>query len=379
MTKTKVLICMDNLSAGGVESQTVALIKGLDKSRFYVEVLCFYGEKAGFSRHFMPELESLGVPLKFLDLAYSPQDKARAFVEIIRRVWRSRSHILHAVNYHGNLLCAAARPFLPPGTRLIGASYTETTPKQLLYQRLSWRLQAAIICNSPHLVEQLNQKAHIPLKKIAHIPNGLYVERYSENPDPEFRRKIAPDANLVLLMVTRISPRKAAHLLPEAMGALKSRGQLPDGIQAFIVGEKEDQGAQQQLETAIEKHGLQDCVHQHPPTDRLPAYYHAADVTVLVSLSGEGLPNVVLESLAAGRPMIVSEAANRTGVIQDGLTGWLVRTGDVEHLAEALHKVINRPTSELAAMRHMCQTKAAEYDMQKMVQRHEALYDKVLS
>lgn len=375
----KILFCLDNLSAGGVESQTTALIKGLDKDIYNVEVLCFYGEKAGFSLHFLPELEKVGIKVKFLDLAYSPQDKAKAFLEIIRTVWQMKPDILHAVNYHGNLLCAAARPFLPIKTRLVGASYTETTPKQLLYQRLSWPAQAALICNSPHLVDQLHHDGHIPLRKIVHIPNGLYVERYSENPESTFREKLAPNASRIFLMVVRIAPRKAAHLMAAAMGLLKQQNQLPGNVKAFIVGEKASDDAQSQLEQAIEQDALHDCIQQHPQTDNLPAYYHAVDVTVLVSLSGEGLPNVILESLAAGRPVIVSEAANRTKVIEHGVTGWVVRTGDAGHLAEAMREVITLPEDQLETMRHACRERVLDYTMQKMIQRHEAVYERILS
>lgn len=376
--RKKLLICTDYLSAGGVESQTTALIAGLDRDEFDVRVLCFYGERAGFSLHYLPQLEALGVPVEFLDLAFDPQSKLKAFGAIMRHVWQFRPDILHAVNYHGNLLTAAARPFLPPGTRLIGASYTETTNKQLLYQRLSGRLFAGIIVNSPHLVEQLHQDAKLPLSKIVHIPNGLDVDRFSQNPAPNFRQEIAPNAARVLLMICRITPRKAPYLLAVALGKLKAAGKLPANVQAFIVGERENADEQGRIQAAIDDYGLQDVVIQHPQTDKVPAYYHAADVTVLVSLSGEGLPNVVLETLAAGKPMIVSKAANKTGVIKNGVNGWVVRTDDVEHLTETLDQVLSYSDAELAALHDACYQSALEYSMDKMVQRHVDLYRRVL-
>jgi glycosyltransferase involved in cell wall biosynthesis len=374
----KILYCTDYLSAGGVESQTTALVTGLDQSRFEPHVMCFYGECAERSLQFVPDIRAAGIPLNILDLTFDRRSKVRGVTEIIRQTWRLRPQIFHAVNYHGNLLGSLARPFLPPQTRFVGASYTETTPKQLLYQRLSWWLTAAIVVNSPHLVEQLHRDARIPLRKIVHIPNGLYVERFQNNPNPSFREQIAPDAEVVLMMLTRIVPRKASHLLAEALGILKSRQQLPEKLRAFIVGESTDSTAQKQLDDAVNQHGLHDVVTQYPQTNNVIPYYHAADISVLVSLSGEGLPNVVLESLAAGRPMIISEAANRTKVIEDNVTGWIVRNNDPEHLADTLHHIFAMPQNELLRMRDACRLRAGEYSMDKMINKHQDLYERVL-
>lgn len=374
----RILFVLDSLVAGGVERQTTALILGLDRQRFQPHVLTFYGERAGASLHFAPLLEAAGVSHINLNLVHNPQSKLRAYFEIIRTAHEVRPDVLHTVNYHGNSLVGYTRPILPRKTRIIVSVRAENTPKQMRNQRLSWHICDAIICNSPHLLEELVEKARVLRTRITHIPNGLDIERFAMTPDLALRQEIAPGASPVLLMVTRISARKVPHMLPEALGLLKRRGDLPPGVRAWIVGEREDEAAQQRIDEAVRRDNLGEIVRQFPQTDQISAYYHAADVTVLVSLWGEGLPNVILESLASGRPVIVSEAANRAGVIQHGLTGWVVRTGDVEHLAETILQVLNLPAGELDTMRRACRQTAAQYSMEQMIARHIAVYNSVL-
>lgn len=374
----KIVYVMDSLVAGGVERQTTSLIAGLDRAAFRPRVLSFYGERAGASLHFAPQLAACGIAHDNLNLAHNPRSKLRAYGEIVRKAWAIQPDIIHTVNYHGNSLIGYARPLLPQRTRLVVSVRAENTSKQMRNQRRSWRVCDAIICNSPHLVEELATQANVPREKITHIPNGLDLASFQLAGDPVLRCTLAPDAERVFLMVTRISARKVPHMLPEALGLLKQRGQLPSGVVGWIVGEREDGETQRQIDAAIRQHDLQNVIRQYPQTADIAVYYHAVDVTVLVSLWGEGLPNVVIESLAAGRPVVISEAANRSGVIEDGVTGWVVRTGDIEHLAEVLRIVINLSQQTLDLMTTACREASQNYAMSKMIERHQEVYRRVL-
>jgi glycosyltransferase involved in cell wall biosynthesis len=141
----------------------------------------------------------------------------------------------------------------------------------------------------------------------------------------------------------------------------------------FIAGERESDAIQAQLDEAVRRYAVQDVVTQLPRTAQPEAFYHAADFTVLASL-WEGLPNAVLESLAAGRPVLVSEAANAAGVIEEGVTGWVARTNDVAHLAARLGEILRQPPARLEAMRAACRHRGEAFSMTRMVQRYEELY-----
>lgn len=370
----KILFCTDTLMSGGTEHQLADLLKRLDRSRFEPHVLCLYGEKTGRSLHFVPILQAAGIPVHVLDLGWSPLDKLRGIAALVREVWRIRPHILHAVNYHGSLFMRLGRPFMPLHLKLVSAVQVEYTPKQLLYERLSGWMCAAIVVNSPHLQQQLVWQAHQPIDRVPLIYNGVDIERFKCNPDPDLRERLAPGADRVLVTLGRVTKQKSLHLLAEAVGLLKEREQLTLPLKVLIVGEKENAEYQRLLDDAVARYALQEIVVLHPRTPQPEAFYHAADVTVLASL-WEGLPNVLLESLASGRPVVVSEAANAAGVIEHGVTGWVVRTGDVEHLAETLRAVLALTDAELAAMRVNCMRVAEKFAMSAMVSQYQQVYE----
>lgn len=87
-----------------------------------------------------------------------------------------------------------------------------------------------------------------------------------------------------------------------------------------------------------------------------------------------GTPNVTLEALAAGRPVIISAAANAARVVKQGVTGWVVPTGDVEALAETLRRVVALLDAALEAMRPACMERAADFAEDRMVRRYADLY-----
>jgi glycosyltransferase involved in cell wall biosynthesis len=368
-----VLFCVDTLSAGGAERQTVELVTRLRQTRFEPRLVCLHAARSGHSLHFAPDLERARVPWHGYDLRWSPSGVLAGWARLIAEVWRVRPVILHAVNHHSNHLARLGRPLMPPRLRLLTAVRTEYQTRQLLYERLEHWVAQRIVCNSPHLERQLRERSRIPAQKLVCIPNGIDCERFGRNPDPGLRTRLAPGATCVIAMLGRITRQKSPHLLAQALGRLRRQEELPAGLKVLIAGEHESDEVQAQLDEAIRRDGLGDLVRQLPPTAQPEALLHAADLTVLASL-WEGLPNAVLESLAAGRPVLVSAAANAAGVIEEGITGWVTRTEDVPHLAARLGEILRLSPAQREAMRPACRRRAESFGMARMVQRYEDLY-----
>jgi len=243
---------------------------------------------------------------------------------------------------------------------------------------LSHWMCPSLVVNAAHLKTLLVTRAGIPADKVLMIPNGIDSSRFSEAHDPTLRQQIAPSARRVFVSLGRISFEKNMHWLAEAMGLLKRQGQLPADVQCFIVGPVQDVAAQQVLEEVIRRDALASQITQHQGTSYPEDYYHACDACVLCS-PAEGLPNVCIEALAAGRPMLISEAANAAGVIEPGVTGWVVRTGDREHLAETLLQIIDLPETALLEMRQACLQAARAYQADLMASRYMSVYERFAS
>ncbi|MHB9066652.1 MAG: glycosyltransferase, partial [Pirellulaceae bacterium] len=75
------------------------------------------------------------------------------------------------------------------------------------------------------------------------------------------------------------------------------------------------------------------------PFARVPLYYQAADVSVLASWR-EGCPNVVLESLACGTPVVATNVGSVPFMIDDGLNGRIVPPRDADRLAAAITETL---------------------------------------
>lgn len=368
----RVLFVTDSLMAGGIESQLVELVTRLDRARFEPHVACLYGPTTS-DTHFAPRLRAAGVPVYLLDLGRGARDKVAAIFHLIALAHRLRPAIIQAENYHSNLLTRAARPFMPRHTLLVGSIRGILTSKQLRYERVTHRSCAHIVVSAPFLKEMIQSGAGVPDHKIVVAPNAIDVQRFETPRNPQLRTEIAPKARRVFVSMGRISRQKTMHLVAQGFGELKRSGRLPEDTRAFIVGPVQDQPMQALLEHAIARDDLGDQVLQRGATDTPEDYYHAADVSILFSRL-EGLACVILESLAAGRPVIVSEEANHAGVIEHGVTGWLARTDDVANLAETIAGTLALTDDELAAMRPACRQRAAHYSVDALTARYEQLY-----
>ena len=362
--------------AGGTEHQLVELVTRLDTASFAPAVLCLYGECAGRSLHFLPHFREHGIPVTVLDLEQTVRGKFRGMRELVRYIRHHKPDIVQAVNYHSNLLIRLVRPLLPRSIRFIGCVYVEYTSKQLLYERLSGWLFDAFVCNSPYLERQLQPV--LVRRSVEVIFNGIDIDRYAGSQERSFRLCLSPDARRVVLFVGRISCQKSPHLLAEALAILKRESALPVDVVTWIVGETDEVSEQMLLEAVIGQEALQDSIVRLPAVDHPERLYAAADVVVLPS-RWEGLPNVMLEALAAGRPVIVSDAANRDGLIRHGVNGWVFPTGDSVRLAEILRLVLNLADEELSAMRLACQETVVGFDVENMVCCYERLYVRLSS
>lgn len=375
--KIRVLYVIDALGAGGVESQLVELIAHLDRERFDPHVLALYGAPLR-PPHFLDHLRALDTPVRMLNLGMGAGDKVQAVRHIIAATWSLRPHIMQAENYHSNLLTRAARPALPRAVRLVGAIRVAYTPRQLRYERLNSWLCDVIVASADYLRAQLIEEARVAPRRVVVIPNSVDVERFGSaamhsETRSETRARIAPNKRRLLISVGRISQQKRMDLFAEALGLLKREGALLDDVRVAMIGPSEEQVAQQALDAVLTRDGLSELVVRIPIVSDPEAYFAACDASVLAS-EYEGLPIVALESLAAGKPVLLTAGANLANVIEPGVTGWVAPTNAPTDLAAALRQLLAASDEELAEMSSRCRAAAERYSIQTLVHRYMAVY-----
>ncbi len=368
-----ILYCTDSLAAGGAERQTVELITRLDRRRFSPHVFCLHGGERGGEPHFVEALRRAAVPVGLGRLPWRAATIPRCLLRVLGMVRSHRPAVVHAISHHCNHLVRLGRWLMPRRLRVITAIRTDYGPRQLFYERIEHRFSDCVVTNNPQMLVKLRDQARIPERKLVHIPNGLNLERFAANSDPQLRARLAPDVRHLGVMMARITLQKSPYLLAEAVGLLQAQNRLPADAQFWLVGEPDGSDQLGRLNESIRRHRLDARFRQFQATAQPEAFYHAADFTVLASL-WEGVPNAVLESFAAGRPAIVSAAANACGLVRHGVTGWVVPTGNTEELARALGHALSMPSTQRESMGVACREQAAQFRMDRMVQRYECLY-----
>ena len=201
---------------------------------------------------------------------------------------------------------------------------------------------AAIISVSNHLAETAVELGVLPEKTYV-IPNGVDTARFYPRDKTEARRELGlPTDARLLVTVAHLGPRKGHR---ETVQALAS---LPSDVRLVLVGSDTQGGGKNEraLRQLIEQLRLGSRVifAGQQPYERIPLYFTAADVSVLASWR-EGCPNVVLESLASGTPVVGSDVGHVSVMIEDGRNGKIVPPRQAEPLAEAIKELLDQPPS----------------------------------
>lgn len=181
----------------------------------------------------------------------------------------------------------------------------------------------------------------IPRERVRVIENGIDPDVFRPLDRAEARRSLGlPEAGPLLVSVGTLAPRKGFHLVMEAMDRLRER--WPDLRFAVVGGAGAEGAMEKELRGLAARLGLADRVvfaGPRPRTD-LAAWYSAADAFVLAS-AHEGCPNVVLEALACGTPVIATPVGNVPELVAPE-AGRVVERA-VGPLAEAIDAVLSSP------------------------------------
>jgi glycosyltransferase involved in cell wall biosynthesis len=180
----------------------------------------------------------------------------------------------------------------------------------------------------------------MPQDRVTVVPYGVDIERY--DPDQRAERVPGPEATIpdrgqVVMVMGRLVHKKGFSTLLQAAPQVLAK--CPDTT--FVIAGEGDLRAK--LEALAESLGIQQHVvfSGHIPWDQTPAVLTKADVFVVPSVLDEagnvdGLPNVLLESMASGCAIVASEVAGIPEVIKDGENGLLVPQRNEQALADAI-------------------------------------------
>ena len=217
----------------------------------------------------------------------------------------------------------------------INVFFNYRIPRSLILNAL--KISDKIITVSDELKNKLTRHG-IDADKIHTIPNG--IDHYKFYPDPKlYNKRLKRKQNVKrLLMVGHLKKQKGQDLLVKALRSLDERN-LPYRIVAYFIGHGP-------LESTIVKESeIKNCRNRMiyagvVPNDELVKWYNRVDVLCLLSES-EGSPNVILEALACGLPVLATDVGDLKTIINEKI-GVITPNRDVDTIVNALNEMLNQ-------------------------------------
>jgi len=197
------------------------------------------------------------------------------------------------------------------------------------------RRAARVVCVADSMWEQVAREYPAVQGRLRVVNNGVGDE-FLTLPAPA--RSVS--AAVRLLVIGSLIKRKGIDLL---LLALAQSG--ISGVEVVIVGDGPERESLALLSSQLGLHAVIEFAGAQPP-HRVPEYLAACDLLVFPSRS-EGRPNVVLEAMAAGRPVVAFAIPGVTDLINSGTEGWLAVPENVTELARALAQAVCNPKERM--------------------------------
>jgi glycosyltransferase involved in cell wall biosynthesis len=280
------------------------------------------------------------------------------------RSWLNKRDIqvVQACDRYSNIIALPAAALAGTPAR-IGGRRELAPPGQtrghVLLMRLAYRCAHRVVANSLAAANRL-QDDGVDVSRIAMIPNGIDLKAFSE-------RTPARHGRIVVATVANLRPGKGHDVLLEA-AALTLRRRTD--IRFKIIGGGPLASA---LAAHADELGVAEAVDFMGHREDVPAQLAASDLYVFPSLT-EAFPNGLLEGMAAGLPIIASDAAGMKELIHDEHNGMLVPPGDPGALAEAILELVDDPARAAVLGRAARSSVQARYSFERMVASFEHIY-----
>ncbi len=380
VVRRKIFFLVDSLNVGGTETQAVELATRLDVLRYEVTLGCLRARG-----QLLEKLAGTAVSIR----EFYPEggfDSIRGMYQMLRLAMflrRGGFHIVHTHDLYANVLGVPAA--ILAGVPVIISSQRDLSHLDLYKTgRRAWvrRLQnwsTAVLANSEAIRDAMLNENSVAAEKIRVIHNGVDMEKFRQR--SEDRSWIVPEeakheASLekekwIVLVGNMHSDVKGHPWLVEAASAITR--EFPNA-RFVLVG---DGALRKKFEARIAGSGLSKHFLFLGRRNDVPRILASCDLAVLPS-KAEGLPNAVLEYLAAGLPTVATRVGGNAEIIEDGKTGLLVPPQDPARLAEAVLRLLREPGFADGLGKNGRAYVASEFSYRKMIESTDRLYTELL-
>jgi glycosyltransferase involved in cell wall biosynthesis len=283
-----------------------------------------------------------------------------------------RPAILQTFLFHANLAGRIAGRLAGIKTIVSGIRVAERRSRiRLWVDRGTNGMVRTNVCVSQAVADFSTSQGRLLPKKIVVIRNGVDVARFAEAVPADVTTLGIPRGSQVLLTIGRLDRQKGLATLIDAATIVAPR--FPQA-HFLLVG---DGPQRTDLDHLIREKGLAGRIHLAGWRPDVPELLAAGTALILPSL-WEGLPNVVLEAMAAGLPVVATRVEGTSELVIDGRTGLLVPAQAPQDLAFAIEQILSDPAHARTMGQSARERATAEFSWDKMVDQYCELYGSLL-
>ena len=365
---TRICYVIASLSVGGTERQLTELIHGLALDHDQI-VVCTRGGGV-----LAGDVRRAGVDVHILDTktAWDPS----LFWKLRKLFQKHRPDIVHSFmsgfDLTANLAARNARVPVVVSSRRELAMWMKR--RHRLMQNWANRCVDCIVANSRAVVQYVVENEKVDPSLFRVIPNGIRAGAFVSHTDRHdllLRHRI-PFHHRIIGIVANFSPVKDHALFVQTAELLIKRRA---DVHFLMVGSGPLVGA---IEGLIDERGMGSSFTRVAAFAEMPDLYALMDVSVLCS-KAEGCPNVIMESMAAGRPVVAADVGGVAELVRDGDTGRLIRSRSAGDFADAIEWVLDHPDESRAMAERAGQFVRTELTGERMIESYRRLYAELLA
>lgn len=380
--KIKILYVESLTEIGGAQIGLIDILRHLDKNTFSPVVIIPSAssnlfkallklenvEVIAFKFIFLPEFIN---KRQFLPI-YSPFSVTR----LANKIKSIRPDLVHANHiFAGKYAAPAAKKAGIPCIITIRNVYYN---KPLNLHKF---VDTRLVKNADHIVFNSNTGYEIFKKRtkannVSVIRNGIELNEFrNQTIDIEtiIKQYNLPTDKKLIVTIGRLSFAKGQTVLIHALPKITAK--RPDCHVVFVGSEDPGSGYKKEMQHLAEKLNVLKNISWIEFTDNVSSLYKIAYITVLPSILGEGLPRVIIESMALGTPPIASNIAGTPELIKNNSNGYLFKSGDVDSLTKAILNMLSLSSQEYNSMCELNKKIAREkFDIKRMMNEYINLY-----
>ncbi len=370
-SRTKVLLAITKGIWGGAQEYVWSLATSLPKEKFDVSVICGEGETL------IKRLEENGVKtiqIKSLKRDIFFWNELKSFWTLFKTLKEEKPDILHLNSSKMGFLGGLVGRIL--GIKKIiftahGWAFNESRKSitKFLFYILQW-----LTVTFSHITITVSRKTKSDIDRMPLIKNKVFVihngiESIIFDDKEKARKKISEitktkPVNIIIGTISELHKNKGLDFLIQACK------NLPESVSVYIIGDGEER---QNMANLIANFGLEERIFLTGRIENAKSLLPAFDLFTLTSRT-EALPYTILEAGLAKLPVVASRVGGIPEVIENGKSGILFRSGDVDELTKALKYLIEREEKRKQFGENLQKTVQENFSKEKMLEKTIGFY-----